>query len=179
MDEAHAKKKTKWDNEVIVKTIVLAASSIFLFILCSSEPEYNVPDLRLYDLDSNLVSLHTLLDDGPVFICVWALWCPPAIEELDALNLYYEELVSYHIHMLGIHVGADSIDGVDSITTQHDWKHIILLDPEVKVNDLYEINSIPVSMAIDQQGDIIFDYVGYGTGYDTMFVDTLRVLFGQ
>lgn len=173
------RKKGRMGYKEIIKKTILAVLPIFLFVTCNSQPEYSVPDLQLYDLDSNLVSLHALLDDGPVFICVWALWCPPAIEELDALNPYYDELVSYDIHMLGIHIGSDSFGGVDSITAQHDWKHMILLDPDVKVNELYEISAIPVSLTIDEKGDIVFDYIGFGAGYDTMFVDTLRSLFGN
>jgi hypothetical protein len=51
--------------------LAVIVTFILAILTCNSQPKYNIPDLQLYDLDSNLVSLHALLDDGPVFICVW------------------------------------------------------------------------------------------------------------
>ena len=152
---------------------------MFILLTCASRHEYNVPNLQLEDVDGNFVNLHELLDDGPVFICVWALWCSPCIRELDALNPYYEELISYDIHMLAIYPGADSVGEVKSFVEEHEWKYIVLLDPEREVNELYEISAIPTSLAINQKGDIVFTYIGFRAGDETMIVDTLRYLFGD
>jgi cytochrome c biogenesis protein CcmG/thiol:disulfide interchange protein DsbE len=151
---------------------------ILILLACTSH-EYSVPDLQLYDVDSNLVSLHELLDTGPVFICVWALWGHVSYSELDALKPYYDELKSCDIHMLAVHLGSASTSEVDSLVNIHDWEYMVLLDPEYEINALYEISAIPTTLAIDQKGDLVFTYLGYKSGDEVMIVDTLRCLFGN
>ena len=151
--------------------------SILILLTCSSH-EYSVPDLHLYDVDSNLVSLHDLIDEGPVFMCAWATWSPPCVQELDALTPYYDELVSYDIQMLAVTL-EEYIDSVMVIVEEHEWEYMILFDFNREIDSLYPINAIPTTLIIDQNGDIVFDYVGFGSGFEVTIVDTLRYLFGD
>jgi cytochrome c biogenesis protein CcmG/thiol:disulfide interchange protein DsbE len=152
---------------------------ILILLACTSH-EYSVPDLQLYDVDSNLVSLHDLIDEGPVVIGIWALWCKMCIRELDALKPYYPEIDSMGIHFLAISQDPErSISLVRPFAMSHDWEYLILLDPNNITRDSFDIYAVPMCLAIDQKGDVVFTYMGYKSGDEVTIVDTLRYLFGN
>lgn len=153
---------------------------VFILLTCASKHEYDVPNLHLEDVDGNPVILHELLDDGPVFICLWALWCKMCIMELDALKPYYAEIDSMGIHFLAISQDRErSIPQVKPFAMSHDWEYLIVLDPDNIVRDSFDIYAMPTCFAIDQKSDIVFTYMGYKSGDEVIIVDTLRYLFGD
>ena len=159
---------------------VLAIFMWFLILLTCTSHEYSAPNLQLYDVDSNLVSLHDLIDDGPVFIGIWALWCKMCIRELDAFKPYYTEIDSMGMTFLAISQDRErTIPQVKPFIMSHNWQYLILLDPDNIVRDSFDIYAMPICFAIDQKGDVVFTYMGYKTGDEVIIMDTLRYLFGE
>ncbi len=153
---------------------------VFILLTCALKHEYDVPNLHLEDVDGNPVILHELLDDGPVFICLWALWCKMCIMELDALKPYYAEIDSMGIHFLAISQDRErSIPQVKPFAMSHNWEYLIVLDPDNIVRDSFDIYAMPTCFAINQKGDIVFTHMGYKPGDEVIIVDSLRYLFGD
>jgi peroxiredoxin len=153
---------------------------VLILLTCTSNHEYSVPDLQLYDVDSNLVSLYDLIDEGPVVIGIWALWAKMCIKELDALKPYYTEIDSMGIHFLAISQDRERvIPQVKPFVMAHEWEYTVLLDPDNVTRDSFDIYAMPTCFAIDQKGAIVFTYLGYKTGDEIMIMDTLRYLFGN
>ena len=151
-----------------------------LIILTCTSYEYSVPDLHLYDVDSNLVSLHDLIDAEPVFISIWALWGTICICELDALRPYYAEIDSMGVHFLAISQDRESsIPFVKPFVIEHEWEYIVLIDPDNITRDSFDIYAMPTCFAIDEKGDIVFTYLGFKPGDELIIMDTLRYLFGN
>jgi peroxiredoxin len=153
---------------------------VIILLTCTKHDTPSCPNFYLEDVDGNPVELHSLLADGPVFICIWALWANVAIDELDALNPYYEELDSIGLQLLAISQDKESsIPYVKPFAEDHGWKFRIVLDPDKTVVDSFNIVGLPTCFAINQEGDIPFTHMGYKSGDETMIVDTLRVLYGN
>jgi cytochrome c biogenesis protein CcmG/thiol:disulfide interchange protein DsbE len=169
--------------------IFLAKSLILLFVLTlliaafrcsSSEPEFDCPDFQLRDLDGNIVEFHKLLEEGPVFFTIWALWCKMTIKSLDTLNPYYSEFTSYGMHMLAISQDKlRAIPEVKPFVETHEWGYTVLLDPENRIRELFNIQAFPTFFVYDQYGELVFEHVGYKPGDEQIIIDTLRALYGN
>ena len=156
---------------------------IFLLIItaCSHHHNYEAPDFTLPDIYGNNIRLYDYLDRGPVVIIPWALWCKICIKELDALKPYTDDL---HFSM-GAYFFAISqdkpraIDQVKPFAESHEWipHYLVLLDTANIIRDLYDIQAMPSTIAIDQDGKIVFRWLGYRPGDEDSIADKLRDLF--
>ncbi len=156
---------------------------IFMFIACNhNDPQYAAPDFTLPDVYGNQVNLYSLLDQGPVVFVPWALWCKMTIKELDALKPYEDTLHLMRIHILAVSQDkSKSVPKVLPFAISHDWvcHYRILLDTANVIRDLYDIQAMPSTIAIDMSGDIVYRHEGYKTGDEVIIIDTLKALFGE
>ncbi|MEO0136345.1 MAG: TlpA disulfide reductase family protein [candidate division WOR-3 bacterium] len=165
--------------------IIALKSTIFIisliFLSChQTQRNYNTPDFTLTDLFGNNVNLYHILDSGrPVLIVTWALWAKESIKELDALLSYTDELESLNIQTLAISMDTKrSVPGILPFVVEHNWifYYRILLDTADVFRNLYNIQALPTTIAIDRTGDICFNWLGYKSGDEKMIVDTLMVI---
>ena len=154
---------------------------LFVLLACSSGTKNPyAPDFCLMDVDSNLVTLYSVLTDGPVLMVTWALWCSSARRELDSLKSYYDEFESMGVQVLAISEDRRrSMPRVKPFALSRGWPYIILLDPDNEIRFLYNIQAMPTSMIIDQRGEILFTFLGYQSGDEEIIVNELRYFFGN
>lgn len=161
---------------------------LLLFIIsCASAPpepiQYEALDFTLPDVYGNDVHLYSLLDQGPVVFVTWALWNKMCIKELDALKPYEDSLHNLmRIHVLAISQDkSKSVPKVLPFAISHGWDshYTILLDTANTIRDLYDIQAMPSTIAIDMSGDIVYRHEGYKAGDEIIIVDALKALFGD
>ncbi|MFT8322866.1 MAG: redoxin domain-containing protein [Bacillus sp. (in: firmicutes)] len=86
-----------------------------------------------------------------VMLNFWATWCPPCKKEMPTIQKFYEENKDKVVIL------AVNIDGQEDV---FDYVHSmnitfpILLDEKDKVNELYQIITIPTTFFIDENGII-------------------------
>lgn len=105
-----------------------------------------------------------------------------SIEELDALLLYGDTLHSIRVTVFAISQdGSQYASQVTDTAFEHDWvyEYEILLDTANIIRDLYDIQAMPSTIAIDMSGDIVYRHEGYKTGDEIIIVDTLKAIFGD
>ena len=69
--------------------------SILLCISIYSNAQDYLPNLKLPTLDGNDVLIQDISkDDQLVIISLWATWCVPCKNELDAINEVYDDWTS-------------------------------------------------------------------------------------
>jgi len=158
----------------------IVISIVVLLLSSCSDYEPNCPDFALRDIDGDIVELHDLLEEGPVVINIWALWCRMCIKELDALNPYYDEFTTYGIEIVAISQDKErSIPDVMPFVLSHEWKFLVLLDPDSRIRELFDIEAMPTILVYNQQGDLVFKHMGYKPGDEEIIIDTLRALYGN
>ncbi|MFC2094303.1 TlpA family protein disulfide reductase [Bacteroidota bacterium] len=117
------------------------------------------PDFTLYTLDGDEVKLSDYL--GKVVILdFWATWCPPcrkAIPDLISIqNEYKDELVVIGISFDQPATQNDLVPFIES----YGINYPVVLG-NIEVSDAYgNIQAIPTSFIIDQEGKIINKHVG-------------------
>lgn len=127
------------------------------------------PDFTVLDRDGNQVHLSDYFGK-PVVINFWATWCGPCKSELPAFdNVYQEYGDDIHFLMVNLTDGSrETIDGAEAYLSETGYTFPVYFDTEYIASYTYGAYSIPLSIFIDSDGNVIQSHVG------AMDEDTLR-----
>ena len=110
---------------------------------------------QLYDLNGNVTSFEAL-SEKPVFLNIWATWCPPCIAELpsiEELHQTFGESVSF------ILVSNEDPDLIKSFAEKHNYDALPFYYSNTVPSD-FSSSSIPTTFIIDQSGLVLVNKKG-------------------
>lgn len=116
------------------------------------------PDFTLKDVAGNLVTLSNY-KGRVVLVNYWATWCGPCQLEMPTLEKYYAMYKGQGLVVLGVNTG-DALADVQAFVDSRKLSFPILLDEDMKVSDVYRVNSLPTTFIVDPQGNITQQQVG-------------------
>lgn len=117
-------------------------------------------DFRLEKLDGTTLALDQLRGKV-VFLNIWATWCGPCREEMPSMETLYDELKSNKdFVMLAVSQDTKGRSVVAPYVEQYGYHFTVLLDPENKVGDSYDISGVPETFIIDREGQIVAHHMG-------------------
>ena len=120
-------------------------------------------DFKLETLDGTTVSLESLRGKV-VFLNVWATWCGPCREEMPSMQTLYDDFKgNKNFVMLAASQDTSGRDVVASYVKKNGYHFTILLDPENKISETYEVSGVPETFIIDRKGQIVAHHMG---GFD-------------
>lgn len=122
------------------------------------------PNFTLTDLDGNSVSLSDY-EGKNVYVNFFATWCPPCKAEMPEIEKISQKYKDKDLVVLAIDIGED-YDTVKSFVQENNYTFKVLLDSDQAVATQYNITSIPVSLFIDKQGNIVSKKIGAMTMED-------------
>lgn len=111
-----------------------------------------------------------------VLINFWATWCGPCRAEMPSMEALYQTYARKDFEILAI-----SIDMVEDAPIQEFIDGLsltfpVLLDKELKVNNLYQVRVVPTSILVDRKGIISHRLLGAKDWFDPdamLFVENL------
>lgn len=95
-----------------------------------------------------------------VLLNFWATWCGPCRAEMPSLEALSHEFPSQDFVVVGISSDYEGAQIVQPFMESFGLTFPILLDPEMAVNDRFEVRSIPSSLVLDRQGVIRYKFFG-------------------
>ena len=112
--------------------------------------------------------------DDLIVVSLWATWCVPCKNELDAVAEVYDDWVSE----TGVKYYAVSID--DSRTAKRvrpmingkGWEFEILLDENSDLKRAFGVSTVPYTVII-KSGEIVFKHTGYTPGFEDELYDQI------
>lgn len=121
------------------------------------EVDAPAPDFKLETLDGQSRQISALR--GRILIInFWATWCGPCRQEMPLLQATQDQHAG---QVLALAVNnAESPQTVKKFVDELGLRMDILLDPEMKVSELYRVRGFPTTIFVDQQGVIRYQHVG-------------------
>ncbi len=111
------------------------------------------PDFSLNTIEGEVIKLSDLRG-RPVFINLWASWCPPCRYEMPGIQAAYEKYKEKGLVVLGIDFTVqDNLPDVKSFIQEFKLTFPILLDETGDISaGLYGMRGLPTSYFIDTEG---------------------------
>jgi peroxiredoxin len=114
------------------------------------------PDFELKTLSGDTVKLSDL-KGKKVMLNFWATWCPPCKAEMPAMEEFHKE-AGDEVVILAVNI--DPHLDVKAFVDENGITFPIPLDTEDKVNETYQVLSIPTTYFIDTKGNIGNKFIG-------------------
>ncbi|MCT4611957.1 MAG: TlpA family protein disulfide reductase [Clostridia bacterium] len=118
---------------------------------------------EVLDVNGNIVKLSDY-KGKKVMVNFWATWCPPCNKEMPYLSeLSQDKEFEYEILTINfIETEQKSKEEVENYIIEKGYKFKITFDDGAKgkVADIYNINSIPTTLFIDEDGYIMASHIG-------------------
>ena len=95
-----------------------------------------------------------------VLLNFWATWCIPCTKEMPGMQTLWQNHKEQGLEIVAVSVDEGYRGRIENFSKMFKISFPILLDPESKVSDLYEVSGVPTSFLIDRNGKIIARIVG-------------------
>ncbi|MFQ3542932.1 thiol-disulfide oxidoreductase ResA [Halobacillus rhizosphaerae] len=166
MKETTLKKKRK---RLIFRSVLLTVmAGLVVFALLSSHKQdkeviakgEKAPDFMLKEFgsDGKSISLSDLKGKG-VMVNFWATYCPPCKEEMPAFEEVYPEYKAKGVEFLAVNLDSTDLV-VQKFVNKYNLSFPILNDQKGQVMDLYNVDNLPSTLFINEDGEIVDQVIG-------------------
>lgn len=156
---------------------------LFLALLFSSSlvaaQSEGVPDVKLKNLSGEAISVRDITGQGKItVISFWATWCSPCKKELsNYAELYDEWQKKYDVQVLAISIDdARNTAKVKAYVNGVNWPFEVLLDPNEDMKRSMNFQTVPFSMLVDQNGNVVYRHNSYVEGDEYVMEDKIAAL---
>lgn len=137
------------------------------------------PDFTLEALDGSTVSLSQVLERGPCVVVFWATWCTYCKELLDLVNGVYGEYKDQGLGVLAITQDSPrSKSKVASLVSGRGWSFPVLFDSDKSVSRSWRVVALPTMFIVSQDGEIVFQRIGFSPGQEEEVREKIREALG-
>jgi|SRR5690554_6036915 thiol-disulfide isomerase/thioredoxin len=141
---------------------------VCLFILATAmtNAQTELPNMTLKNLDGKDVKLQDISSgDKLVVISLWATWCVPCKNELDAINEIYEDWQSStNVTLYAITVDdARTVNRVKPMVNGKGWEYEVLYDTNNDLKRALGAATIPLTLIV-KNNQILYRHSGYTPG---------------
>lgn len=111
------------------------------------------------------VTLSELLEDGPVVVDFWAMSCKPCLKAFPDLQEIFDNYKDCGLTVVAVSVdGSRTTSKVGAFVRAKGNTFEVVLDPSMNVARKYHVTSIPRTVLVDTNGNIVYAVTGYRPG---------------
>lgn len=110
---------------------------------------------ELYRLDGERISFQEL-NEKPVFLNIWATWCPPCIAELPSIEALYDQ---YGEEVSFILVSNEDPEKVIAFAAKHGYESLPFYYSNYSPVD-FSTQSIPATFVLSKEGKVMIEKKG-------------------
>jgi peroxiredoxin len=109
------------------------------------------PDCELKLLEGGSQKLSDLKDKKVAVIDFWALWCGPCVAALPTVDQVAAKFAGRDVAFFAVNLGDEESE-IREFLAKEKLKLPIAVDPESELGDLFDADSIPMTIIVDKQG---------------------------
>jgi peroxiredoxin len=136
------------------------------------------PEYGGVTLQGDSVSLASF-EGQVVLLNLWATWCAPCRHETPFLQSIYETHREQGLEIVGISLDTgNSQEAVAEFVSEYEVTYTILLDPQMRGYDIYQVFGLPATYLLDREGTVRWMRIGPVSETDTDFLTALEAVLG-
>lgn len=121
----------------------------------SQADEYAAPDFTVLDENGETVKLSDYFGK-PIVLNFWASWCYYCKEEMPDFNTAYHENPDIQFFMINVTDGnQETLDSAKSFIKEAGYDFPVFYDTELNAAITYGASGLPMTIFIDQNGNLI------------------------
>ena len=145
--------------------------------ICALAAQAQLPNVRLQDIDGNMVQTAEVSNDGnPIIISFWATWCKPCLRELKAIHEVYPDWQDETgVKMIIVSIDqAQDAHRVKPMVDGFGWEYEVWLDPNGDFKRAMNVQNVPHVFVLDGKGKIVYNHTGYTDGGEQDIYEALQ-----
>ncbi|WP_323786883.1 TlpA disulfide reductase family protein [Psychroserpens sp.] len=135
-----------------------------------------VLDITLKTLDGETTNLKEVTEKNSlVVVSLWATWCVPCKNELDAINDVYDDWKEEtNVELIAVSVDdSRTVNRVKPLVNGKAWDYTILLDTNNDLKRALNTAIVPYTLIL-KDGEIVFRHTGYTPGSEDAIYEELK-----
>ena len=141
-----------------------------------------LPEVILKDIEGRTVQTDTISNNGkPLVIAFFATWCKPCNRELKSIDELYDDWQrETGVRIVAVSIDqAQNVNKVKPLVDQNGWRYDVLLDPNGKLRRTLGIQSVPYTLLLDGQGNVVYKHNGYTDGAEAELYEKVKEVAGR
>jgi thiol-disulfide isomerase/thioredoxin len=155
------------------KNILLALILINSLTVLS---QTTLPKVELKNIHGEYINLENVVEkDQVLVVSLWATWCVPCINELDAIQEYYEdwqEETNFKLIAVSID-NSRTTSRVKPLVNGKEWDYEVLLDVNQDLKRALNANTVPY-LIIVKNNKIVYSHSGYTPGSEIELYEKIK-----
>ena len=151
---------------------------ICLYFVTGMVFSQGIPNFQFNTMDGKQSSISNLLEEGPVLIDFWALWCAPCLKEMRHLNEFQEFYEEKGLTVLMVNLDTErSRAKVRAYVKSKNYQFLVAMDPSQNIYRQLSGTALPYTLLIDKSGEITYKHTGYMPGDEEILEENISKLF--
>lgn len=149
-----------------MKRIILA-SVVLLSGIFMAQGQDKLPEISLTNTDGDQVDVAEYGNNEKITVLnFWATWCTPCKKELNNIAEMYEDWQDdYNVEVIAVSIDdAKTTSRVKAYVNGQAWDYDVLLDSNQDLKRALNFQTVPFTIVVDQEGNIVDRHTGYVEG---------------
>ena len=150
---------------------------LILSVVYTQNTEKKYPNINFDLFNGKKISIHELINSGPLVIQFWAIWCSPCKKEMYYLDKIQDKYKDSGVNVICINTdNLKSVPKAKAYVRQKKYDLLIAADPSSQIFKKLNASVMPTTLIMDKNGQIVFTKEGYMGGDEKKVEAVLKLL---
>lgn len=148
---------------------------VLAFFASLTNAQNTLPDLTLKNINGKKIELNNISKNKTIVISLWATWCVPCKNELDAISDVYEDWQDEtDVTLYAISVDdSRTVKRVKPLVNGKGWEYEVLLDTNNDLKRALGAATVPLTLIV-KDNKILYRHSGYTPGAEDDLYEEIK-----